>query len=137
VEFADFSSAFAPTTSNSGLPVSVANTAAAMPDLFGDFSSVTNAPAVGASKGGDLDLFGLLPAPVAALPAAHFPSAGPAAVSSLDLLGGLDLVGGSVPSFQATTMSAAPALSPLQPATILPAGTVLISCLLRYIPVGW
>jgi hypothetical protein len=126
-EFADFSSAFAQTNSNSsssshsGLPVSVPATAAT-PDLFGDFGAATNMPsAVGAANGGEVDLFGLLPSPVAAPP--HFPSAGPAAVSSLDLLGGLDLVGGGpVPSFAAANMSAPSSLPPLQPATLLPAG---------------
>jgi len=123
-EFADFSSAFAQTnssSSNSGLPVSVPATAAT-PDLFGDFGAATNMPsAVGAANGGEVDLFGLLPSPVAAPP--HFPSAGPAAVSSLDLLGGLDLVvGGPVPSFAAANMSAPSSLPPLQPATLLPAG---------------
>jgi hypothetical protein len=126
-EFADFSSAFAQNNSSSnksGLPVAVPATAAT-PDLFGDFGAATNVPAaVGSANGGDLDLFGLLPSPVAAPPppTVHFPSAGPAAVSSLDLLGGLDLVGGPVPSFAAANMSAPSSLPPLQPATILPAG---------------
>jgi hypothetical protein len=126
-EFADFSSAFAQTnssSSNSGLPVAVPATAAT-PDLFGDFGAATNVPAAaGAANGGEVDLFGLLPSPVAAPPpAVHFPSAAPAAISSLDLLGGLDLVGGGpVPSFAAANMSAPSSLPPLQPATLLPVG---------------
>ncbi len=125
-EFADFSSAFAQTnssSSNSGLPVAVPATATT-PDLFGDFGAATNVPAAaGAANGGEVDLFGLLPSPVAAPPpAVHFPSAAPAAISSLDLLGGLDLVGGPVPSFAAANMSAPSSLPPLQPATLLPAG---------------
>jgi hypothetical protein len=136
-EFADFSSAFAQTNSSSsnksGLPVAVPATAAT-PDLFGDFDAATIVPpAVGAANGGEVDLFGLLPSPVAAPPPiVHFPSAGPAAVSSLDLLGGLDLVGGPVPSFAAANMSAPSSLPPLQPATLLPAGKDIYDDTVQY-----